>query len=176
MKDFRKTVLIILTIFFMGVTMTCANGKKDNCIIFWDYNPDLSLEYLESTSYTDCVKEFHEYIKIDFSEIDKFDEDTQVFTLKEDFKKASFGHQYYASKDGKLFVSIVVDGKIILNAVNGFVFLFLTPSDKIPNEVENMIYLHDEKYILISNKLYDVFIKRDTISKEIKKIISEKIK
>lgn len=178
MTVFKKLIFIMFSILLMGVSMSCANEAKDNCIIFWDYNPELSLEYLESSSYSECVNKFHDYIKIEFSGIEKFDSETQVFTLKEDFNYPEYGHQYFMSQDGKLFASIVVDGKIVLNAVNGSIFLFLTPSADYPVTKTNvLIYAQDEKNIIISNRLsWEIFVERNTISKAIKKIISEKIK
>lgn len=139
MMVFNKIRILILTLLF-GVSMvTCANEKKDCCIIFWETEPGLSMDYLDKTDYLECIKRFPDYVKIDFSEIERFDSDCQVFVLKKEIDK--YRYQRIA-KDGQFYVSIVVDNKIVLNGINGFVIATISPSGDLP-EIDDFKYLID---------------------------------
>jgi|GEM_PF-2628480 len=104
---YKRITISILFIFLLGVFVLFAKENKQNCIIFWDYNPELSIDYLTNHDFIECKKKFTNYIKIDFSEIQEFNKESQVFILKEKFDTLKLGDQYKNSKDGKLFVSIV---------------------------------------------------------------------
>ena len=152
--------------------------NKQNCIVFWDYNPELSIDYLSNHDFIECKRKFPNYIKIDFSEIQEFNKESQVFILKEEFNTLKLGNQYKNSKDGKLFVSIIIDNKIVLNGVNGSVFVLLLPTDELP-KVEDYKYIIDmanKKNIIITDRLStDIFKKRYTIDNDLKELISKNI-
>ena len=176
MTVFNKIRILILTLLFGVLMVTCANEKKDCCIIFWETEPGLSMEYLDKTDYLECIKRFPDYVKIDFSEIERFDSDCQVFVLKKEIDK--YRYQRIA-KDGQFYVSIVVDNKIVLNGINGFVIATISPSGDLP-EIDDFKYLIDtcsKKYLIISDSLiWEDFIKRDSMDPDVKKLISKKIK
>ena len=98
--------------------MACVNEKKDCCIVFWDYEPELTLEYLNKSNFSECLNKFPNYIRIDFEKIKSFDIENKIFFLKENFDNQKIREQYRKSKDGKICVSVIIDGKIILNGVN----------------------------------------------------------
>ena len=151
---------------------------KRNCIVFWDYNPELSIDYLSNHDFIDCKRKFPNYIKIDFSEIQEFNKESQVFILKEEFNTLKLGDQYKNSKDGKLFVSIVIDNKIVLNGINGCVFALLLPSDEYPKpgDYKYIIDMANKKNIIITDRLsMDIFKKRDTLDNDLKELISKNI-
>lgn len=153
--------------------MSCANEKKDNCIIFWINNPDLSIEYLDNSDYLECIQRFPEYIKINFSEIEKFDMDCQVFILKEIIDLDRF-HQI--ANHEQRYVTIVIDSKIVLNGINGSVLLPASISTKL-EPFKHIIDLRERKYLVISKKLVsEEFTKRDSVDKELKALIYKKIK
>ena len=162
----------------MGVFVLFAKEKKQNCIVFWDYNPELSMDYLNNHDFIDCKKKFQNYIKIDFAEIQEFNKESQVFILKEEFNTLKLGDQYKNSKDGKLFVSIIIDNKIVLNGVNGSVFVLLLPTDELPKveDYKHIIYVKSRKYIIIIDRLSsNTFVKRDTLDNDLKELINKKI-
>ena len=88
------------------------------------------------------------------------------------------GDQYKNSKDGKLFVSIIIDNKIVLNGVNGSVFVLLLPTDELPKveDYKHIIYVKSRKYIIITDRLSsNTFEKRDTIDNDLREMLSKKI-
>ena len=173
MMVFDKKIIVILTL-ILGVSMIAsANEEKDCCIIFWSANPDLSLEYLNKTDYMECKTRFNEYIQLDFEEIERFDQDCQVFYLKKEIDNDRYRQ---ISNHEQFYVSIVIDNKIYLNAINGAALL---PA-RMPSKFENFEYVirvRSKKYIIISDKLFEEeFIKRDSLDKKFKNCISNKIK
>ncbi|MDD5928544.1 MAG: hypothetical protein PUC37_01950 [Spirochaetales bacterium] len=178
MMAYKRIKITILFLLLLGVFMLFAKENKQNCIIFWDYNPELSMDYLNNHDFIDCKKKFPNYIRIDFSEIQEFNKESQVFILKEKFDTLKLGEQYKNSKDGKLFVSIVIDNKIVLNGVNGCVFALLLPSDEYPKpgDFKYIIDMVDKKNIIITDRLsMDIFKNRDTIDNDLKELINKKI-
>lgn len=175
---YKRITISILYIFLLGVFVLFAKENKQNCIVFWDYNPELSMDYLNNHDFIDCKKKFQNYIKIDFAEIQEFNNESQVFILKEEFNTLKLGDQYKNSKDGKLFVSIIIDNKIVLNGVNGSVFVLLLPTDELPKveDYKHIIYVKSRKYIIITDRLsMDIFKKRDTVANDLKEMISKRI-
>ncbi len=175
---YKRITISILFIFLLGVFVLFAKENKQNCIVFWDYNPELSMDYLNNHDFIDCKKKFQNYIKIDFAEIQEFNKESQVFILKEEFNTLKLGDQYKNSKDGKLFVSIIIDNKIVLNGVNGSVFVLLLPTDELPKaeDYKHIIYVKSRKYIIITDRLsMDIFKKRDTVANDLKEMISKRI-
>ena len=154
--------------------VTCANEKKDCCIIFWETEPGLSMEYLDKTDYLECIKRFPDYVKIDFSEIERFDSDCQVFVLKKEID--DFRYHRIGSYE-QFYISIVVDNKIVLNGVCGR-RLLLAKIGSMPGPSDHIISLVKGKHLVISEELFfdEKFIKRDSIDPDIKKLISKKIK
>lgn len=178
MMDYKRIKITIIFFLLIGVFVLFAKDNKQNCIIFWDYNPELSMDYLNNHDFIDCKKKFPNYIKIDFSDIQEFNKENQVFILKEKFDTLKLGEQYKNSKNGKLFVSIVIDNKILLNGVNGCVFKLLLPSDEYPETVDfkYIIDMIDKKNIIITDRLsMDIFKKRDTVANDLKEMISKRI-
>ena len=174
MTVFNKIRILILTLLF-GVSMvTCANEKKDCCIIFWETKPGLTMEYLDKTDYLECIKRFPDYVKIDFSEIERFDSDCQVFVLKKEID--DFRYHRIGSYE-QFYISIVVDNKIVLNGVCGR-RLLLAKIGPMPGPSDHIISLVKGKHLVISEELFfdEKFIKRDSIDPDIKKLISKKIK
>ncbi len=177
--DYKRIKISILFFLLIGVFIMFAKENKQNCIIFWDYNPELSIDYLNNHDFIECKKKFPNFIKIDFSEIQEFNKESQVFILKEKFDLLKLGEQYKNSKDGRLFVSIIIDDKIVLNGVNGCVFALLLPSGEYPKTGDHkyIIDMPDEKNIIISDRLpMDIFINRCTVDNDLKELISKKIK
>ncbi len=175
---YKRITISILFIFLLGVFVLFAKENKQNCIVFWDYNPELSMDYLNNHDFIDCKKKFQNYIKIDFAEIQEFNKESQVFILKEEFNTLKLGDQYKNSKDGKLFVSIIIDNKIVLNGVNGSVFVLLLPTDELPKaeDYKHIIYVKSRKYIIITDRLSsNTFEKRDTVANDLKEMISKRI-
>lgn len=175
---YKRITISILYIFLLGVFVLFAKENKQNCIVFWDYNPELSMDYLNNHDFIDCKKKFQNYIKIDFAEIQEFNNESQVFILKEEFNTLKLGDQYKNSKDGKLFVSIIIDNKIVLNGVNGSVFVLLLPTDELPKveDYKHIIYVKSRKYIIITDRLsMDIFKKRDTVANDLKEMIRKRI-
>ena len=156
--------------------VSCAKEKKDCCIIFWDDNPNLFIEYLDTTDYLECIKSFPNHVKINFSEVEHFDKDCQVFVLKNEIDKDIYQR---IAKPGQLYVSIVIDNKVVVNGINGFVISTVLPSSVPPKIVppKYQIHVRSKKYIVISDSLiWEDFKKRDSLSKALKTLISEKIK
>ena len=175
MMVFNK-IRIEMIFFIFGVSMmACANEKKECCIIFWDNNPELSIEYLDNTDYLECITKFPKYTKLDFSEIEKFDQDCQVFVLKREIELTKYQR---ISKEGQVYISIVVDNKIVLNGVNGFVFSTLL-SSTFPPKIEHfkqIIDISSKKYLIVSDHFpWDIFEKRDSVDKDLKALISKRI-
>ncbi len=175
MMVFNKSLILRLIIIFGVSTMSCAKETKDCCIIFWDNNPDLSIEYLDNTDYMECIKRFPEYTKLDFSEIEKFDQDCQVFVLKREIEKTKYQR---ISREGQLYISIVIDNEIVFNGINGFIFSTSLPSMLPPklDRTKQIIDISSKKYLIISDRMpWDVFEKRDTVDKELKTLICKEI-
>jgi hypothetical protein len=175
MMVFNKIKIVILTLLF-GVSMvSCAKEKKDCCIIFWITKPGLSFEYLDKTDYLECIEKFPDYIKIDFSEIKRFDYDCQVLVLKNELNK---DRNKRIGEYDQFYVSIVVDSEIVLNGVSGERLLSARMGPEIPSEEYNLLILEKGKYLVISKNLFDeeCFIKRNSIDPNVKKLISMKIK
>ena len=176
--DYKRIKITIIFFLLIGVFVLFAKDNKQNCIIFWDYNPELSMDYLNNHDFIDCKKKFQNYIKIDFAEIQEFNNESQVFILKEEFNTLKLGDQYKNSKDGKLFVSIIIDNKIVLNGVNGSVFVLLLPTDELPKveDYKHIIYVKSRKYIIITDRLSsNTFEKRDTLDNDLREMLSKKI-
>lgn len=177
MMDFKHFHAMLIVV-ICGVFMACADTNRTSCIIFWDYNPDISLRYLDDNSFDDCIKKFTEYTRIDFTEIEKFDAEIQVFTMKEDLDTFKLGEQYKKSKNGKLYVSIVVDNEIVFNGINGLVFKLMLPSGECPDieKDRDLVYTTKRKYIVISKYLsFNIFEKRNTLNENLKKKLEENI-
>ena len=178
MMGYKRIKITILFFLLIGVFIMFAKENKQNCIIFWDYNPELSIDYLTNHDFIECKKKFTNYIKIDFSEIQEFNKRSQVFILKEKFDTLKLGEQYKNSRDGKLFISSIIDNKIVLNGVNGCVFSLLLPSDEYPKtgDFKYIIDVANKKNIIITDRLsMDIFKKRDSIDNDLKEQISKKI-
>ena len=174
MTVFNKIRILLLTLLF-GVSMViCANEKKDCCIIFWETKPGLTMEYLDKTDYLECIKRFPDYVKIDFSEIERFDSDCQVFVLKKEIDDFRY---HRIENFEQFYISIVVDNKILFNITNGLCFLSASIVHEIPSSKHIMI-LEERKYLVISEELFfdEKFIKRNSIDLDVKKLISKKIK
>ncbi len=151
MTVFNKIKILIIFLLF-GISMACVNEKKDCCIIFWDYEPELTLEYLNHSDFSECLKRFPDYIRIDFEKVESFDIENKIFFLREDFYNQKFREQYKKSKDGKICVSVIIDGKIILNGVNMNTFEPIGAADQIL-ELEPFLFFIDTgsiKRIVIS--------------------------
>lgn len=169
----NKVLIIILLI---GVIMSaCANEKKDGCIIFWDDNSELSLKYLNTNDYLTCIKNFPDFVKIPFSDIERYEDVSQVFILKNEIEADSYRR---ITMPNQLYVSIVIDNKIIFNGLNGFAISTLAPSDA-PNKIEpnlQQIHLREKKYIIISDGLiWDTFDKRNNLDENLRRLIIQKI-
>lgn len=170
-------IRIVIILFIFGVSLvSCVKERKDCCIIFWDDNPNLSIEYLDTADYLKCIKTFPDYVKVKFSEVERFDQDCQVFVLKKEIDKDRYQR---IAKHGQLYVSIVIDDKIVLNGINEFVVSTISPSS-IPPKIEPQKYLigvSSKKCIIISDDLlWEDFAKRDSLSKDLKILISKKVK
>ncbi len=178
MMGYKRIKIFILYCLLMGICKMFANETKHNCIVYWDYDSEISIDYLNNHSFMNCKNKFPNFIIIDFSEILEFNKESQVFVLKEDFDTLKFGEQYRKSKGGKLFVSIVIDDKIVLNGVNGTVFGLLRPSDEYPEigDCKYIIDLKSKKNIIITDKLtIDTFIRRDSLNNDLKELLYKKI-
>ncbi len=176
---FSKIKIFVCLLILFGVNMvSCTTENNENCIIFWEYNPELSLGYLNSTEFSECCTKFPGYIKISFSEIKSFNEDCQVFVLKNELNLNKFGKLYSNSQNGQLFASIILDGEIVINGINGDVLALMSPSTEYPklDSFKYIIQAANKKNIIISDCLpWDIFTKRDDLDKNLKKLISAKI-
>lgn len=152
----RKIYFAILILFFGAVYMACANDKNNNCIIFWDYDSELSIVYLNNASFSECSEKYKDYIKIDFSEFSHFNSDSKTFVFGSEMDAdllCKFEKQFENSKDGKLFFSVVIDNEIILNGLNRISLQFLLPSScfAIDESDCTIIYSIKKKNLRISN-------------------------
>lgn len=151
----RKTYFIVLILVLTTVCINCANDNS-NCIIFWDYNPELSIAYLDNASFDECSKKYKDYIKIDFSEFSHFNAESKTFVFDSEMDVDllhKFENQFDHAKDGALFFSVVIDNKIILNGLNRVSLQFLLPSSHFAIDESNcpILYAIKKKYLRISN-------------------------
>lgn len=172
MMGFKNKTIIILILIF-GVFMDAySNERKDSCIIFWNNNPDLSIEYFDKTDYRECITQFPEYDKLDFSEIERFDQECQVFVLRNEIDNDIYNR---ITNHEQLYISIVVDNKIVFNGINGSALLPARMLLKMKT-FKNIINIKEKMNLVLSDKLFEEdFIKRDTLDKQLKKLISNKI-
>ncbi len=54
MMAYKRIKITILFLLLLGVFMLFAKENKQNCIIFWDYNPELSIDYLTNHDFIEC--------------------------------------------------------------------------------------------------------------------------
>ena len=143
----------ILIIFFLcGICMSCNIESNECCLIFWDYEPELTLEYLNHSNFSECSKRFSNYIRINFDQIESFDRENKIFFIKDDFDNRKLREQYKKSKNGKICVSVIIDGEIILNGLNTSSFDSTGAAEQI-RELENFSFFIDTgsiKRIVIS--------------------------
>lgn len=151
----NKLFLIPVLILISTVACTaCANNN--NCLIFWDYNPELSVAYLDNASFGDCSEKYKDYIKIDFSELSHFNAESKTFVFASEMDtdlQCKFEKQFDRAKDGALFFSVVIDNKIILNGLNRVSPQFLLPSNHFAIDESDcpILYAVRKKYLRISN-------------------------
>lgn len=159
MMDFNIIKKCFVMFFLCEFSMIYANCNKNNFIIFWDYNPELSVEYLNNTSIQECIKKYPNYIKFQFSEFDDFDINSKTFILKSELDaifREKIENQFNNSQEGKLYFSIVVDGRIILNGLNRMSLSFLLPTNYFAVDQNEYLILFSmgKKYFRIS-KIYN---------------------
>ena len=151
-----KKFFIVLILFFSEIFMVCAKSNENSYIIFWDYNSNLTMDYLNSTSLSECLKNFDSYIRIDLSDFTSFNADSKTLLLKSKMNVAllkKFEEQFNKSREGKLFFTIAIDNKKILNGLNRVSLQFLIPSNYFSIDQNDylMIYSFKKKYFRIAN-------------------------
>ncbi len=75
-----KMIFLVLLLLVAG-DFACADDRDNNCIIFWDYNPKLSIAYLDNASVAECSRRYKNHIKINFSEFSHFSSDSKTFVF-----------------------------------------------------------------------------------------------
>ena len=151
-----KKYFMILILISIMVCMVYASNKNNNFIIFWDYNPELSIAYLNNASVDECSKKYKDYIKINFSEFSHFNSGSKTLVFESELDTdllSKFENQFDHSKDGALFFSIVINDKIILNGLNRISPQFLLPSNYFVIDESDcpIMYSVKKKYLRISN-------------------------
>lgn len=153
----RNKLFVLLLLIMFEVCMGFAEDIGDNFIILWDYNPEMTLDYLDNNDTAKCMKKYPDFIKLDSSEFEDFDMNMRTFVFKDErdaefFRK--FEEQFNNSQDGSLFFSLVVGNKAVLNGLNRISLRFLLPSNHFAiEETEHlMIYSVKKRLLKISDR------------------------